>query len=349
MRTPSCLVFCSLLAGCSDGSGDKKSLDAEVVLIATAADQFEIFWDVAFADATIGYAVGERDLFFKTVDGGSTWTRMPVPAELAGTPPFKQSIHAMHFESPTMGFAAGGKNTNQGFIAKSTDRGETWTIKTPFSNEFPEEIDFNGQIGLAVGNSGYAMRSADGGETWSKITTLPSTESFERIYMDDPARFYVASRSAIFYSTDQGLTWTAAPKPNKPTESSIFSGSLQMQSAMVGYTYNGGGLAKTTDGANSWQHIWRMEPNGAFEGSGFMLPEPDVLCFSQASKAAFYISRDGGGSYETFTIPEYSNPDVSLSKTNLWHKFAVNGSYLYTFTTTQNLAKERALYRIKYK
>jgi len=351
MRQLNWLAFLYFLSGCSNAAdaGAGQKLDAEVVLITSTPNRLEFFWDVAFADSTIGYAVGENDLFFKTVDGGSTWTRMPVPAGLAGTPPFKQSIHAIHFESPTMGFASGGRNTNQGFIAKSTDRGETWTIKTSFSNEYPEEIDFNGQIGLAVGNNGYVARSADGGESWSKITTLPSTESFERVFMDDLARFYVASPTAIFYSTNQGLTWTAAPKPNKPTESAIYSGNLQMQSSMVGYTYNGAGLAKTTDGANTWSSIWRMGPGESFGGLGFMLPEPDVLCFSQTSKAAFYISRNGGGSYETFTIPQYSNPNVSLSSSDIWRKFAVNGSYLYAFTVTTSNATERALYRIKYK
>jgi photosystem II stability/assembly factor-like uncharacterized protein len=63
---------------------------------------FASLGDVAFADATHGWAVGGGTII-KTTDGGATWTKQLAPGDLAAVP-----LDALSFVSPTQGWAAGG-------------------------------------------------------------------------------------------------------------------------------------------------------------------------------------------------------------------------------------------------
>lgn len=274
-----------LLSGClnsgdsSGKSGDdsavKRTLQVDAVGLApspTPHHPMDIFWDIGFVDATTGYAVGDGSIFYKTIDGGLTWTLIPMPA-VFDNPPYVQAIHTIHFETPNLGFVSGYKS-NHGYIAKTTDKGQTWTIKTPFMTGYAEEIEFNGNICLAAGFTGFVMRSADGGETWSPVTSLPATETFDRIYMDDPGRYYIGGRLGVYISTDQGQSWSVAE--SQPLPSAIYRGTLHMQSATIGYSYDASELVKTTDGAKTWSTVWKSAPGVSYQGGTLMVPEPEV-------------------------------------------------------------------------
>ena len=56
--------------------------------------------DVAFHDARLGWAVGDRGLVLRTEDGGDHWTRIETPTGA--------SLHSVCFIDANRGWAAGG-------------------------------------------------------------------------------------------------------------------------------------------------------------------------------------------------------------------------------------------------
>ena len=332
-----------LLVGCSgnqdDDGGGASAVDAELVLQAAGEPQ-QMWTDLAFVDDMTGFAAGELSMFYKTTDGGATWSALSLPPNLTA-PPNGGVIRSLHWESPTLGFISGGYG-NSGYIAKSTDGGETWTIKSPPMLDWAEVIDFDGDLGLAAG-TGFLMRTTDAGETWTRIVTVPSTETFERLSMADPARLLLGSRQNVYASTDQGVTWTIIGTAN-------YFGNLQMQSGSVGYNYNGTELYKTTDGAISWSKVWaqKAEFPTALDNN-FFVPEPNVVAFQQITpERRFFVSKDGGSSFTTYTLPDNEVESLSLTRSGLWRHYRAHGGYLYVFTSKSSSGSDKALYRIRY-
>lgn len=92
-----------------------------------------------------------------------------------------------------------------GFIARTTDTGNSWEqIDCPVSSNL-RSIDFWGGI-LMIGTSeGSVIRSTDKGLTWTEVTTGLSTLNGVYTY---PSSFWAYGTNSIAKSTDQGLTWT---------------------------------------------------------------------------------------------------------------------------------------------
>ncbi len=63
------------------------------------ADAGRFLWDVAFADAMNGWAVGSFGLIMRSTDGGESWTQEPDASD--------STLRALHLESADMGWAVG--------------------------------------------------------------------------------------------------------------------------------------------------------------------------------------------------------------------------------------------------
>ena len=118
---------------------------------------FQDIWDVHFADATNGWAVGVYGTIYNTVDGGATWT-----AQKSRT---TQTLRSVKFVSPTTGWVVG----HNGTILHTNDGGETWVqqfdnngISSHFVGvEFPDVSN-----GWVIATDGSVYRTADGGRSW---------------------------------------------------------------------------------------------------------------------------------------------------------------------------------------
>ena len=80
---------------------------------ATWVDQFDgvvgFFLDAAFANSSVGWAVGDGGTILHTPDGGTSWTQ-----EVSGT---SQLLHAIDFATAATGFASGSLGTLLRFVA----------------------------------------------------------------------------------------------------------------------------------------------------------------------------------------------------------------------------------------
>lgn len=130
----------------------------------------------------------------KSVDGGASWTQLPLAAKTVSI--------AVDPRNPAVLYAA-----TAGGLFKSSDAGQTWGV-----------INFGARLFVTVSpldsNVVFADRykSLDGGATWHVVTGLPATldQSFHIAASADPAipGFMLAAVNESSYrSVDGGETW----------------------------------------------------------------------------------------------------------------------------------------------
>lgn len=126
------------------------------------------FFDVAFADARHGVAVGAYNLAFRTANGGSTWT----PIDLSEVNPKARHLYAVR-TAPGQVFIAG----EQGLLLKSDGTEARFeALASPYKGSFFGLLRTRSGALIAHGLRGHAFRSNDGGQKWEPLTTgTPAT------------------------------------------------------------------------------------------------------------------------------------------------------------------------------
>ena len=116
------------------------------------------FFDLDFADARHGVAVGAYGIAFTTADGGTTWT------PLVGRLPNPKSLHlyAVRYAGGSL-YVAG----EQGLLMKSADAGASFAaLASPYKGSWFGLVAARSGTLVAYGLRGRVFRSADGGANW---------------------------------------------------------------------------------------------------------------------------------------------------------------------------------------
>lgn len=128
------------------------------------------FFDIDFADAQHGLAVGAYNLAFATADGGKTWQpalqRLPNPKSL--------HLYGVRFVAG-QAYVVG----EQGLLLKSDDAGATFSaLASPYKGSFFGLLAARSGSLIAYGLRGNAVRSTDQGAHWDTLATgLPMSIS----------------------------------------------------------------------------------------------------------------------------------------------------------------------------
>ncbi|MBP7477265.1 MAG: T9SS type A sorting domain-containing protein [Chitinophagales bacterium] len=85
------------------------------------------FTEIDIIDSNIAFIGGESGQIFKTIDGGTSWTRITPPLmNQAGT-----DLFGLDFVDAQRGFIIQEKSNTNNIVYKTTDGGATWTTITP--------------------------------------------------------------------------------------------------------------------------------------------------------------------------------------------------------------------------
>lgn len=94
-----------------------------------------------------------------------------------------------------------------GLIARSTDRGETWDKQYVGTAHLNDVKFIDPRTGFAVGEGGAILKTADAGETWTQQTS-GTTENINALAFTDLDNLWaVGAKSLVLHSTDGGVTW----------------------------------------------------------------------------------------------------------------------------------------------
>jgi gliding motility-associated-like protein len=134
--------------------------------------------DIEFPTRLIGYASGNRDTIYKTIDGGVTWNKLPLP--FPGVTPQIQYRDMYALDANTVFLV--GIGFPRKVVIKTTDGGATWTDIT--GNILTTGVGNLTGIMMHDVNNGYVatpglmLKTTNGGTTWT-VEAPPTNCLFE--------------------------------------------------------------------------------------------------------------------------------------------------------------------------
>ena len=161
------------------------------------------FFDVDFADAQRGVAVGAYGLAFATADGGTTWT------PLVGRLPNPKSLHlyAARWVAGNLVFAG-----EQGLLIKSTDAGASFTaLASPYKGSWFGLVAARSGTIVAYGLRGRVFRSADGGASWQAIDSAVPVAISAGIELEPGTLALLGQTGDVLVSRDDGIAFQKQP------------------------------------------------------------------------------------------------------------------------------------------
>ncbi len=228
---------------------------------------------VAAVDARVAWASGTGGTILRTVDGGATWTRCPVPGAE------KLDFRDIEAFSAQVAVALSIGPGDASRIFRTEDGGKTWSEAYRADNAaiFLDALAFaSPTLGYAMGDPVegrfFLLRTLDGGRTWSRLVpkelppVLPGESAFaasgtcllagtKTIWLASGG----ASRSRVFRSEDAGETWNVAEVPisaGTPSAGIFGLGTSGPKVWAVGGNYQKEGsaspFARGGDGGRTW-------------------------------------------------------------------------------------------------
>ncbi|MBI5473853.1 MAG: T9SS type A sorting domain-containing protein [Ignavibacteriae bacterium] len=230
---------------------------------------------LAFANASVGLAVGMKGTMLRTTNAGSSWTLIPSTGDTS-------TFTSVTFFDATTAAVVGGR------VLISRDAGLTWAkqyVPTPYAIDITSTNDSTGMIvgsdglilrtgpsdgwqilsygilpplngvsfadtlnGVAVGASGTIVWTTNGGTSWHPVSSGVSHELLA-VEMISPSLMIVTGDSGtILKSTDKGATWT---RQNSGTFRKLYG--ISFVSPTMGTVVGDSGLVlRTRDGGQTW-------------------------------------------------------------------------------------------------
>ncbi len=155
-------------------------------------------YDMYFPSETVGYAAGEGNSVYKTVDAGVTWT------DLGPVVPAQQ--FTVFFHDELRGWTGGA-----GAGSRTIDGGQTWETMGSVPSYTKSIIFTDADTGYAVGQSGQTVRSVDGGVTWENFIGEVFNATFGDAALVDGALIGVANNGDIYRAQLQCPVNAAVP------------------------------------------------------------------------------------------------------------------------------------------
>ncbi len=194
------------------------------------------FTGVGFSDRDHGIAVGRGGDLYRTIDGGSMWSAIPLPG-------IASFLNAVSFrDASAMAVGDGGR------IVYSPDGGESWISRAAGGGENLYSVWVVDSARAFVAGTGTIRRTTDGGLTWTTVPEAGSL-SWRTIYFIDSSRGFAASSEGWILSTnDGGMTWESRLSYIVPiTDAGFFDSTAGIVTTMAGFP------AYTNDGGETWQ------------------------------------------------------------------------------------------------
>lgn len=209
---------------------------------------------VEMSDASTAWATYGYEGYFKSTDGGATWTHRTMPS----------AIGSIQFFDANNGVAL-----SPGGVYHTTNRGDTWTFTAGQGGSY----FINHNQGWRVQNN-EAARTTDGGATWQPQTLPAGSWVYDSVFTDANNGWGVGE--TIVRTTDGGNTWVTVPVQADilplwavdfaDAQHGIVGGDVLNFDTYIATSSNGGATwTKTSHGTNAEtldlialdsQHVW---------------------------------------------------------------------------------------------
>jgi photosystem II stability/assembly factor-like uncharacterized protein len=200
---------------------------------------------------------GLKEGFYKSADGGSSWTKTGTGIPLPTSPP----LLAIAIDPMTPSNVFAGANAR---IYRSIDSGANFTQVYTYSGLWVTNITVapsDSQVLYAGSANSFLYKSANGGTNWSVLQTV--TVSGVAIHPTDPNTVYVAAASCDSYGgllkTTDGFGaspsnphYTVLPVTSQPGYTCIVAVALEPTQPSTVYAGTNRGVFRSLDAGASW-------------------------------------------------------------------------------------------------
>lgn len=216
-------------------------------------------------------------------------------------------------------------------VARSTDRGNSWTVTGNYTFSFfgiPITQDLKHPDTLYTMDNSRFLRSTDFGTTWTEITANVgcATPCDIEVFPDSSNIILVGDNgTGIFRSSDYGQTWTQ----KFTTSGEIPTIATDKKTPGVAWATRwggGGGFLKSTDYGLTWSPITFFNTLNMWGVDVHPQLSNYVIVGKYSSPSQIFISKDGGQNWTTTSIPG-SNYSVYIIDT--MHVFAAQSTGFY--------------------
>lgn len=270
----------------------------------TVSGSGDDFRNLSFPTPNTGYISGPANAFYKTTNGGNSWSYIP-PATTGLT---NASIQCVHFVSSDTGFIAGSQTGVSGggrFIKRTTNGGSTWTDVTPVTISTSTVYDmafFQTGVGIAVATNNKAFRTTDNGLNWTAIATPGTAYS---VAIAGPQNVIAVAGSNIMRSTDQGQSWTSIATTATGLQGVHF---YDADNGMI--TGNNGAVLHTSDGGLTWTAIPTLLAQKVYD-----VVMTDVNKGLAVGASGIVLDLDRNQSFHRLFDERFCNPTDSITYT----------------------------------
>jgi photosystem II stability/assembly factor-like uncharacterized protein len=210
--------------------------------------------DITFISATTGWAVGQNGIYLKTVNGGDSWTYTSINTNF---PLMKIKFRDSNNGIIVGDFGAIFTTSNGGitWTAVNTFTGGNYPTFTSLS--FVPNTTNVWAVGSKYPN-GFVAKSTDNGATWTETTlgvsSIPANTYCNNItFTSANDGFIVGDNGTIFKTTNGGTTWQLQISPISSSLKDIQF--LNNQTGFICGTFPNGSLLKTTNGGSTWKSL----------------------------------------------------------------------------------------------
>jgi photosystem II stability/assembly factor-like uncharacterized protein len=221
------------------------------VRVAQLGNQFTSLAAVEFVDSLHGWTAQGTSAFYRTTDGGNTWTAYDAAAGF--------SVSTITMVDTAVGWAVGNASNAFGTIIRTTDGGRNWTLQRRDNSSRvyvgSSSISFykNTTSGYARNfpDTGKIVQTTDGGNSWTERTIADSIGRFGKLQFVDSLHGWLNSSVGVLRTTDGGSQWRSEPH-------AVIFNQIFFLDTRRGWGINSGSqrtLYRTTDGAATWTFV----------------------------------------------------------------------------------------------
>ena len=255
--------------------------------------------DIEFASSTTGVAVSSFE-WYRTVDGGQSWTEIPRAAANASSPAGAPVI-GLSFVTNTFGIIM----SAAGQTVETTNAGESWGNLTaiPFNTPAASMVAVSETNWVAVGRSGFLAQTFNAGQNWG-TRSRGDTGNWVDIAFADAQSGVAIGRpdenpiAGVYLTSNGGDQWAVVLTPiDDPT-------AVTFKDATLGIlcTFNGE-VFRTTDAGVSWADISPPDLPTTTEKFHAVAIFDEQTFFAAGDNATIFKTVDGGASWVPKMFP----------------------------------------------
>lgn len=212
---------------------------------------------VQMVSSTIGYAVSNYGLIFKTLDGGTTWDLST--ALYDASPKYFDQLNDLYFINASTGIVGGISNGGaNGGVYKTTNGGASYSAASGFdTNDTITGLTHDGTNYYAtVTNLGIGkIYKSNDGLSWTKETNFAANDLKRVQFISSTMSYAVANDGTLLKSTTPNNKWTLVATNEPYNFVDIYFKDANNGIALIDSIPGKAKVYKTFNGGNTWAQL----------------------------------------------------------------------------------------------